>query len=49
MGRWRTLVICFGTVIDGVGGLMLGVLESDTVEESLLGLADLFADFYIVS
>jgi hypothetical protein len=35
-------------VVDGVEGLILEVLESE-MEESLLGLADLFADFYSVS
>ena len=50
VGRWRTFVICLEVVVvvDGVEGLILEVLESE-MEESLLGLADLFADFYIVS
>lgn len=35
-------------VVAGVEVLMLEVLESEMVE-SLLGLADLLADFYVVS
>lgn len=41
-------MICLETVVEGVEGFMLGVLESEMVE-SLLGLADLLEDFYNVS
>ena len=41
-------MICLETVVEGVEDLVFGVLESEMVE-SLLGLADLLADFYIVS
>ena len=42
-------MICFGAVVDGVEGLMLGALESEMLEDSLLGLADILEDFYMVS
>jgi hypothetical protein len=35
-------------VVDGVEGFILGALESEIVL-SLLGLADLLADFYFIS
>ncbi len=41
-------MICLETVVEGVEDLVFGVLESEMVE-SLPGLADLLADFYMVS